>query len=125
MPQSAPDLPILDLLPRHLLFLLRLEFHLRVILRARIRRARRRGANIRAHVAAAGSAVLEALEADGEVAFVRHAAVGDVPLLGTQRADEFFVVADHDDAAFVVADRDGEAAEGVAVEEIGRLVEHE
>lgn len=56
---------------------------------------------------------------------MRDAPVRDVPLLGTQRADELFVVGDHDDAAFVVADRDGEAAKGVAVEVVGGFVEDE
>lgn len=49
----------------------------------------------------------------------------DVPLLGAERADEFLVVGDHDYAAAPVADGDGEAAEGVAVEEVGGFVEDE
>ena len=51
--------------------------------------------------------------------------VDDVPLFGAEGADEFFVVRDHDDAAAVVADGDGEAAKGVAVEEVGGFVEDE
>ena len=54
-----------------------------------------------------------------------QASAVDVPLFGAQGADEFFVVRDHYYAAFVVADGDGEAAEGVAVQEVGWFVEDE
>lgn len=59
------------------------------------------------------------------MAFVRDAAIGDVPLFWAEGTDEFFVVGDHDDAAFVVADGDCEAAETVAVQVIGWFVEDE
>ena len=59
------------------------------------------------------------------MALVGDAAVGDVPLLGAERADELLVVRDHHHAALVVADGDGEPAERVAVQVVGRLVEHE
>ena len=72
-----------------------------------------------------GAGIFEAVEGDGEVAFLGEAAVDDVPLLRAESADEFFVVRDHDHAAFVVADGDGKASEGVAVEEVGGFVEDE
>jgi hypothetical protein len=46
-------------------------------------------------------------------------------LFRAESADEFFVVGDHHDAAFEVADCDGQAAKGVAVEEVGGFVEDE
>lgn len=54
-----------------------------------------------------------------------YATVGHVPLLGAEGADEFFVMGYHYDAAFVIADSDGETAEGVAVKEVSRFVEDE
>lgn len=94
MSQPSPNVPLLDLRPRKLLLLLRLEFHIRVVLCARVRRRRRRAADVAADIAGARARVFESVERDGEVAFVRHAAVGDVPLLWTQGADEFFVMGD-------------------------------
>lgn len=49
----------------------------------------------------------------------------DVPLFGTEGADEFFVVRDHHDTTLVVADGDRETAEGVTIQEVGRFVEDE
>lgn len=84
VPQSSPDLSLLELCPRKLLLLLLcLEFHVRIVLGARIRRRRCGAADGATDVTAAGARVLEAVERDGEVAFVRHTAVGDVPLLWT------------------------------------------
>lgn len=54
-----------------------------------------------------------------------QAAVVDVPLFWAEGGNEFVVVGDHDDAAFVFTDGDCEAAEGVAVEEVGGFVEDE
>jgi len=130
MPQPPPHLLLLQLLLRQSLLLLpRLELHIAPLLRLGInsatRHTRRGAAHRTAHGATPRSTVLETVHRDGEVAFVRDAPVRNVPLLGTQRADELFVVGDHDDAAFVVADRDGEAAEGVAVQVVGGFVEDE
>ena len=59
------------------------------------------------------------------MALVRDAPVCDVPLLRAEGADELLVVGDHHDAASVVADGDGEAAQAVAVEVVGGFVEDE
>lgn len=118
MPQSPPDFPLLLLRTCELLLLLRLElqFAFLLALRSGADGGSRGGGSDGAGERGAGAGgVFEAVEVDGEMALLREAAVVDVPLLGAQGADEFFVVRDHDDAAFVVADGDGEAAEGVAV----------
>lgn len=48
-----------------------------------------------------------------------------MPLFGAECADELFVMGDHYDAALEVADCNGQAAEGVPVEEVGGFVEDE
>jgi hypothetical protein len=126
MPQPSADLPLLNLRPCHLLLLLRAELHVPTgILRLTVHRARSRARHRAADITAPGAGVLEAIERHGEVAFMRDAAVSHMPLLGAERADELLVVGDHDDAAFVFANRDGEAPQGVAVEEVGGFVEDE
>lgn len=54
-----------------------------------------------------------------------EATVVDVPLLGTECADELFVVRDHDYTTLVVANGNSEATKGVSVQEVGRFVEYE
>ena len=142
MSQPPPHLPLLDLRPGKLLLLLRLEFHVRVVFPTRVCRRRRSARDVAAHVAAAGAGVLEPVERDSEMAFVRHAAVGDVPLLGAESADEFFVVRDpafrlvllvweidgaclHHDTAFVIPNRDRQSTQRIAIQEVRRLVKHE
>ena len=125
MPQPSADLPLLDLRACHLLLFLRAEFQVSAILSLTVHRARRRARDSTAHIAAPGAGVLEAIQTHGQVALMRDAAVSHMPLFGAQRADELLVVGDHDDAAFVFADGDGEAPQGVAVEEVGGFVEDE
>ena len=127
MPQPPPHLPLLNLRPRQLgLLLPALELQLAAILGPAIDRARARTAHGAAtRRAAAGSRILKGAQGDGQMALLRQAAVGNVPLLRAQRADELLVVADHHDAAAVIADGDRQAAEAVAVEVVGRFVEHE
>ena len=126
VPQPATDLLLLELLLRQPFALAaRLELHVHPVLGLGVDRAAGDAGGRAADGAAAGPAVLEAVGAHGEVALVRDAAVGDVPLLWAERADELLVVGDHHDAAAVVADGDGEPAERVAVQVVGRLVEHE
>jgi hypothetical protein len=72
----------------------------------------------------AGTRVLEAVHVDGEVALLGKATVVDVPLLGAECADELLVVRDHDDTTAVLANGDGETTKRLAVQEVGRLVEH-
>ena len=132
VPQPAPDLLLLQLLLRLLLLPRGLEPELSPLVlrvdragaraaRAAVRRRRGRAADR----ARAGPTVLEAIERDGQVAAVRDAAVGHEPLLRAQRADELVVVRDHHHAAAEVADGDGQPAERVAVQVVGRLVQHE
>lgn len=127
--EAATDLALLELLLGDLLLLLGLELHLRVVLDARVDSAADDrvdgGADGGAGDAAAGSAVLEAVEADGGVALQGDAAIGDVPLLGAKGADELLVMGDEDDAALELADGDGKATKRVTIQEIGRLVEHQ
>ena len=61
----------------------------------------------------------------GRVGALRDAPLVDVPLLRAQGADELLVVRDEDDAALELADGDGQAAQRVAVQEVGRLVQHQ
>ena len=94
MPQPSPDLPLLDLRPRELLLLLRLKFHVRVVLCARVCRRGCCAADVAADVAGSRPGIFESIERDGKVAFMRDAAVGYVPLFWTQGPDEFFVMRD-------------------------------
>lgn len=141
MPQATPNLPLLLLRPRHLLLLPRAELHLllraafRLTLRARARWRSLRTAHSRRDVGRRKSGagerttrprrVVETIEVDGQMALLRQSAVGNVPLFGTQGGDELLAMGNHDDAAFVVADGGCEAAETVAVEEVGGFVEDE
>jgi hypothetical protein len=59
------------------------------------------------------------------VSLLSEAASIDVPLLGTEGTDEFFVVRYHDDTALVVADGNSQSAKRVTIQEVGRLVEDE
>ena len=130
VPQTPSDLALLELLLGHLLLLLGAELHLAVVLGAAVDgaangAAARRGCVQAAGQRAAGPAVVEPVERDGGVPAVGHPSVVDVPLLGRERADELLVMGDHDHAALEVADRDGETAERVTVQEVGGLVQHE
>ena len=60
---------------------------------------------------------------DGKMTFVSDAAISHMPLLGAERADEFFVMGDHDHAALVVANGNGQTTQGVTVQEVGRFVQ--
>ncbi|GKT42818.1 uncharacterized protein ColSpa_03000 [Colletotrichum spaethianum] len=75
--------------------------------------------------AAGRAAVLKRAEVDGGVAAEGDAAIVDVPLLGAQRADELLVMGNEDDTTLELANGDGETAEGVTVQEVSRLVEHQ
>src|SRR5271170_5900243 len=101
MPQPSPNIPLLQLRPRHLLLLLRLELHVAIILCATIHRTRGRAAYGAADVTASRPRVLKPVQIDGQVTLVRHPAVGHVPLLRAESTDKLFVVADHHDAALV------------------------
>lgn len=135
MALPSADILLLDLL-LGLLGLLLLGAKLERLLAVRVdgaRDSRRRGGaghgprggvEPRGH-SGRGARVLKRGEVDACGALVGDAAVADVPLLGSEGADEFFIVGNHDDAALEVADGDGQTAEGVAVQKVGGLVEDE
>ena len=125
VPQASPDLTLLHLSARHLLLFLGLELHVASVFDVGVSRTCGCTADITASNAAARSGVLEAVERHSEMAFVRHAAVGDVPLLGTQCAHEFLIMGDHNDATFVLADGYSEATQRITVQEIGGFVQDE
>src|SRR5690625_4583596 len=115
MPQPPPNLPLLQLSPRHLLLFLRLELQLPTVFSSRVHSRRSRAR----HNAATGSArdatasagvIFEAVEGDGCVALVGHTAVRNVPLFRAEGTDEFFVVRNHDDTTLVVADGNSETS---------------
>lgn len=126
MPQPPPHLLLLQLLLcQALLLLSRLKLHISAILRLAIDRTARHARRCTTHSAAARAAILKAVRRHGQMALVRHSPVRNMPLFGAQRADELLVVADHHHPAAVVANGDGQAAERVAVQVVGRLVEDE
>ena len=141
MPEASADLSVLELGTCQLLLLPGAELHGRIVgvgLHGRAGRGVAGGADIAAWDCAgdcardsriqsgcARVAVLESVEADGEVALGGQTTGIDVPLFGAEGADEFFVVGDHDDTALVVTDGDGETADRVTVQEVGGLVEDE
>lgn len=127
--ETTTDLTLLELLLGHLLLLLGLELHVRVVLNATVDGTAddRVGgcADGGAGNGAARSAVLKAIEADGGITALSHTAVIDVPLLRAQGANELFVVRNEDNTTLEVADGDGETTKGVTIQEVGRLVKHQ
>ena len=83
MPQPASDLPLLDLRPRELLLLLRLELHFRVVLCAGVCCRGRCAADVTADVAGSRPGIFESIKRDSKMAFVRDATIGYVPLFWT------------------------------------------
>ena len=132
MPQPSTDLSVLHLGSGELLLLLGLELHIAFGLaldgglgwRA-LGRRRSRADDTARHAGSGPGGVVEAVESDGQVSLLRQAAVGYVPLLRAEGANEFFVVGNHDYTALVIADGDCETAEGVTVQKVGWFVEHE
>ena len=129
IPQSPPNLGLLLLSTGLLLLFLSLELH--VIFAAfsithdrRASSARGRRTDIRACHTASRARVFKAVHADCEVALVSNAAVGNMPLLWAESAHEFFVMGNHDDTSFEVADSNSETTEGVTVQEISGFVEN-
>jgi len=137
MPETSADLSLLHLSTSQLLLLPGTELHGRIIgvgLHGRAGRGVACGADIAAgdgtgntgvESGSARSAVLESVKGDSEMSLGREATSVDVPLLWTESTDEFFVVGNHNDTTFVVANGHSETTNGVTVQEIGRLVENE
>lgn len=134
VPQTPADLLLLLLFLGHLLLLACAELH--VVFRAfcvahdwstgGTRDGTGDGrADGRGDVAGARTRVFETVHGDSEVALVRYTTICDVPLLRAERANELFVMRDHDDTALVVADSDGKTTQGIAIQEVSRFVEDE
>lgn len=128
--QSSPNLPLLELLLGHLLLLPGPELHI-IFAALGVTHVGSAGggwcgrADVAANIAGAGARVLEAVHVDGEMTLVGDTAISDMPLLGAERADELFVVRDHNDTTLVVTDSDSETTKRVTVQEVSRFVKNE
>jgi hypothetical protein len=123
--KPAADLTLLDLLLGHFLLLPSLKLHIRVVLDTTVDSAANNGAGGSAVDAAAGTAVLKAVETDSSVSSKGNTAVTNVPLLRAKGTDKLFVVRNQDNTALEVANSNGKTTKGVTIQEVGRLVKHE
>jgi hypothetical protein len=123
--KSAADLTLLELLLGHFLLLPGLELHIRVVLDTTVDSAADDRAGGSTVDAAAGTAVLEAVETDSSVSSKGNTAVTDMPLLGAEGTDKLFIVRNQDNTALEVANSNCKTTKGVTIQEVGRLVKHE
>jgi len=125
VPQSPPDLSLLEVLLGQPLLLPGAELELSIVLSTAGHGTADDGTGGGAGDATARTAgVLEAIEADGSVATLGDTAIVDEPLLGAQGTDELFVVRNEDYTTLEVADSDCETTEGVTIQEVSRLVKY-